>query len=57
MTAQMKQESGYSIESKAERFIVWRITTDGNKLRQGSFDNEEDAMAKIEDSKKLLSIS
>jgi len=47
--------SGYSIEThKSGRFIVWRITEDGNKFRQGSFATEGEALARIDDSREIL---
>lgn len=48
--------SGYSIEQhKAGRFIVWRITEDGEKLRQGSFATSEEAHERMESSISNLS--
>ncbi len=46
----MQEKHGYSIEEKNGRFIVYRITEHGNKLRQGSEATYALADKKIEES-------
>ena len=46
-------KSGYSIQKKSGRFIVWRLSN-GDKLRQGSFETYELADNKISESIEIL---
>jgi len=43
----------YEIEKKNNRYIVYRVVY-GTHLRQGSFVTEEEALKKIEESRKII---